>query len=354
MHKFKRSALERENTIIRVAAVLLLMAIFVLLLTQTVLAQTTYVITDGSRVLVRTTSATNPKDVLGEAGLELGEDDTYTAQSGTGVSEIQIRRSQNIRINHYGRIIEVGSFGGTVAQLLRRLNLSWTEDDYLSFPPETQTFNGMELTIARIAYQEQTYTVELPCETVRCSAPYLKAGEERVLTEGVNGELRCTALVTYVNGEETQRVMLHQQVTTQPVNRVIAVGTAQTDVMEGSGVGAPVIGENTITLSTGEVLTYTQTAQFEATAYTHTDAGCDFTTATGTRVRIGTVAVDPTVIPYGTRMFIVANDGSYVYGLGTAEDCGGAIKGKRLDLYYPTNYECIQFGRRDCTVYFLG
>jgi len=60
------------------------------------------------------------------------------------------------------------------------------------------------------------------------------------------------------------------------------------------------------------------------------------------------------VIPYGTRMFIIANDGSYVYGIATAEDCGGSIKKDRVDLYYPTHGECIQFGRRDCTVYFLG
>ena len=77
-------------------------------------------------------------------------------------------------------------------------------------------------------------------------------------------------------------------------------------------------------------------------------------TATMTVVHIGTIAVDPRVIPYGTRMFIVSNDGEYIYGVSTAEDCGGAIKGKRIDLYYPTLWECNQFGVRDCTIYFLG
>ena len=77
-------------------------------------------------------------------------------------------------------------------------------------------------------------------------------------------------------------------------------------------------------------------------------------TATGSKVHKGVVAVDPDVIPYGTRMFIVANDGSYVYGLSTAEDCGGAIQNNRLDLYFDTADQCFQFGVRDCTVYFLG
>jgi 3D (Asp-Asp-Asp) domain-containing protein len=102
------------------------------------------------------------------------------------------------------------------------------------------------------------------------------------------------------------------------------------------------------------VLTYYGSHKVLATAYTHTDPGCDFITATGTTVRIGTVAVDPTLIPYGTRMFIVTDDGQYIYGIATAEDCGGGIKGDRIDLYFPTYDECMEFGRRPTTIYFLG
>ena len=116
----------------------------------------------------------------------------------------------------------------------------------------------------------------------------------------------------------------------------------------------PMIGDGVIVLPSGEVLTYTRAEQFLATGYTHLDAGCDMTTSTGTTVRHGTVAVDPTVIPYGTRMFIVSNDGAYVYGLSTAEDCGGAIQNKRLDLYFDNLPAAYQFGVRNCTVYFLG
>ena len=111
----------------------------------------------------------------------------------------------------------------------------------------------------------------------------------------------------------------------------------------------PIFGDGTITLPTGEVLTYTGTLQVKATAY-----AVHGTTATGTRSRVGAIAVDPKVIPYGTRMFIVTKDGSYIYGVATAEDCGGAIKGKRLDLFYETDAECRRFGIRYCDVYFLG
>jgi 3D (Asp-Asp-Asp) domain-containing protein len=53
-------------------------------------------------------------------------------------------------------------------------------------------------------------------------------------------------------------------------------------------------------------------------------------------------------------MFIISNDGVYIYGVAVAEDCGGAIKGDRIDLYMPTYEDCVQFGRRTCTIYFLG
>lgn len=354
MRKHKGAVLDIEIFFIRAAVFLLVTSVTTMLLSQRAFAQNTYVITDGSRVLVHTTSATDPEDVLGEAGLELGADDTYTAQESLGISEIQVRRRQLIRIHHYGKTLEVGSFGETVEQLLYRLGLSWDEDDLISVPLDRQTYNGMELTVAQVVRQEQTYTAVVPRETIRCDAPGISAGTEQVLTEGEDGEMICTALVTYINGEETGRTVLSRKITKQPVARVIGVGTAQAEVVEMEDEAMPIIGENTITLPTGEVLTYTGTAQFHATAYTHTDAGCDFITATMTRVRIGTVAVDPRIVPYGTRMFIITNDGAYVYGASTAEDCGGAIKGKRLDLYFPTHEECIQFGRRDCTVYFLN
>ena len=116
----------------------------------------------------------------------------------------------------------------------------------------------------------------------------------------------------------------------------------------------PIIRDGIIIMPSGEILTYYKTDYVTATGYTHTDAGCDMITSTGTTVRYGTVAVDPRFIPYGTRMLIVSHDGERYYGIATAEDCGGAIKRDRMDLYFPTYRECIEFGRRRCTIYFLG
>ena len=87
-----------------------------------------------------------------------------------------------------------------------------------------------------------------------------------------------------------------------------------------------------------------------ATAYTAGHGGVDKCTATGTSVRVGTVAVDKRVIPLGTKLYIVTNDG-IVYGTAVAEDTG--VKGNKIDLYFDTYQQCINFGRRGCTVYIL-
>ena len=66
--------------------------------------------------------------------------------------------------------------------------------------------------------------------------------------------------------------------------------------------------------------------------------------------------LDPEVFPYGTRFYIETKDGEYIYGVATAEDCGDKrfIYDTRLDLYFNTKQECIQFGARSCDVYILG
>ena len=79
----------------------------------------------------------------------------------------------------------------------------------------------------------------------------------------------------------------------------------------------------------------------------------DGITATGTQARYGEIAVDPEVIPLGTRMYIVSEDGQVVYGIATAEDTGSLILGHRIDLYYDTYEECMRFGARNCIVYIL-
>lgn len=378
MLECNRFVKKKMSLLTRSAAVLLVIVCTVLLLSQTAFAKNTYLINDGNRVLIHTTYATDPAEVLDEAGLELGKDDTYTTQSGLGMSAITVQRKQTVTVIHGSKIMEVSSYGETVESLLTRMNLILTGEDVVSVPMDTATYDGLQIVISRAIETEESYTRLIPYNTVYCYDASLQEGEEVVLTPGVDGQLLCTAKVSYVNGEEISRTVTSEVVTRQPVDQVVAIGTyveqaeplpmptdppptqpaptqpapTQPTPTAPPADGMPVIGNGLITLPSGEVLSYTQKLDCIATAYScNGEPGYTFS---GTPARVGAIAVDPTFIPLGTRMYIHTNDGQYIYGIATAEDIGGSIKGNIIDLYFDTFDECWIFGIRDCTVYILG
>jgi len=341
---------QKNSPLARIIAITILLAVLVSGVVPTVFARNTYVITDGDETKIYTTYTTDPAQVLDQAGIQLGADDTYTTVPGDGETEITVQRSRSISIYNCGVLQQEISYGETVQQLLDRMGIPSYGDYIVSVPLDQEVYNGVEIQVDCVVQSRQTYTEDIPFETVPCYDPTLPEGVEKILVPGVNGQVSKTADVVYVNKVQTSHTVLEETVIQQPVDQIVAVGTGKE---ENANSNAPAIGDGVIVTADGEVLTYSHAAHFVATAYTHTDAGCDMITATGTTVHIGTVAVDPKVIPYGTRMFIVTNDGSYVYGISTAEDCGSSIKNNRVDLYMPTTAECFRFGVKDCTVYFL-
>lgn len=343
--------IRRKYKFSKMIAVLLAVVCLVGSLSQTAQAENTFVITDGDAVTVHTTYASDPAKVLQEAGVTLSAEDIYTTESVDGVSEIKVQRLQSITVYFGDEIIPASSYGESLQALFVRLGIVIDDSVVVSLPLDSVTYDGMEVRVDRVSETTESYTVEVPYEISYCDDPTLEAGEEKILVSGQVGQMLCTANVSYVNGVESGRNVYQQTVVVEPVKQIVAKGTGE---MVGQTTDMPLIGDGFIVLPTGEVLTYLRKDSFVATAYTHMDDGCDGFTANGAPVKWGVVAVDPKVIPYGTRMFIVSNDGAYVYGLSTAEDCGGAIQNKRLDLYMPTLEEAFQFGIRNCTVYFLG
>lgn len=339
------------SPIFRILALILPVALVAMSLSRNVRAKNTYVITDGDQVITYSSYATDPKDVLSEAGFALNDLDMYTTHQTDGVSEITVQRSQQITVDHCGKAIVATSYGETVGQLLQRLDIS-SDGAYTVTPSvDTATYDGMEISVRWTLTDRQSYTEEIPYDVSYCEDPSMAEGEQRIITEGQNGQMLCTADVVYHNGCEVARTVVDQTVSVEPVTQVVAVGTGvgsqkPTDALE--------IGDGYIVLPTGEVLTYTHTDEYKATAYTSWIADVTGTTATGTLARVGAIAVDPKLIPYGTRMFIVTNDGEYIYGIATAEDCGGGVKGKHVDLFFDTEAECWEFGVRKITIYFLG
>ena len=175
MLEYNRIVKKRLAKLWRIALLIVPMICVIVLLSQTVFARSTYVISDGGRVLLHTTYATDPAKILNEAGLTVGEQDIVTTQPGQGLSEIRIQRSQQIALHRGGEVLYYTSYGESVGALLTRMNVILGVNDVLSVPLDAMTYDGMELIIAKSTQATQTYTQTIPYDTVYCYDASLEA-----------------------------------------------------------------------------------------------------------------------------------------------------------------------------------
>ncbi len=361
----------RRMKVLRTITLFALLTVLVLSLALPAFAQTKYVITDGDSVIVCMSNSSDPQDVIREAGLQLGESDTYTTYRGVGISEIHINRVQMVSVEEGGQVYVVGSYGGTVADVLASLDITLSDLDVLSCTLDTRTYDGMTVTVTRVERETLEYDEVVPFETRYYESSEVPVGEEVILKEGADGLNHYTAEIVYEDGQEVQRRILSQTMVTLPQDAVVLKGVDRS-VMEQTFENVDdyivPVGKYTYTppaatsaddseekLVPGTDLSYHKAVRFEATAYTCNTWSYlgERKTFTGTDARVGAIAVDPTVIPLGTRMYIASADGEYIYGYCVAEDTGALIKGNIVDLYYDTHDQCMDFGRRDVIIYFL-
>ncbi len=367
----------------RLIVVAVLAAAVGALLSQTVFAQTSYIITDGDRVTVHRSYSSDPYEVLTEAGIELEEEDTYETGYADGMNQITVRRMQMVTVINRGAQSVIGTYGETTGSLLARMGITPGTGDTLSCSSETQTYDGMTIELVHTETRIEEEDTVVPYPVNYYEDPDLEPGAEIVLVAGQNGLTHVKSEVTYRNGKEVSRTVVQETAQTKPVTQLVIRGVDRT-IMEqpadpepteqsvssgstssgGSSSSGPSTSGgsrydgsaetsgNVIMTSSGESYTYVDVMTCSATAYTC--EGYVGHTYSGTLARVGAIAVDPTVIPLGTKMYVVSNDGQYVYGYCVAEDIGGGIKGNKIDLYFDTYAECWDFGVRMCTVYILG
>ena len=254
-----------------------------------------------------------------------------------------------VTLDVLGEKTDLVFYGHTVEDLLKFAEVTVPAGAEMSAKPTDAVTDGMTLIIRIVETKQETFTMAIPFETEYVETNYLRKGETVVLTEGSSGTYLCTGTVTYVNGVVVDRTAETYAVQTEAVNALIAVGTGNGKAKEGT----PIVGQNKLLTWEGEVLEFTHKDEFKATCYYRFPVDGEIT-AMGTPTRVGAIAVDPKVIPYWTRMYIVTQDGEYIYGVAVAEDCGTAIKGKWVDLFYETYEEACKFGRRQVDIYFLA
>ncbi len=254
---------------------------------------------------------------------------------------------------------------GPVANVLTAADITLGSEDTLSVAETEPVTDGMQITVNRVTYATQIVTEDIPFEMQTKETADLYKEETKVETQGANGTRTAVMECKFVNGQLVDSTEIALLSETAPVTQVTLVGTKEKPVIkttvspatpkssaniETASTQATVSGQ-TITDSYGNVLSVSRVLTGQCTAYT--GGGI---TSTGVSAAVGRVAVDPRIIPYGTKLYIASPDGSIVYGYAIAADTGGAMmSGEALvDLYYDTYSECVNFGRRTMNIYILA
>lgn len=299
-------------------------------------------------------------DALKNAGITLLDGDELNCAATDRLCngmEIKISRAYPVLIKADGKVVKVNMASGTVADALDKAVITIGPDDEISSPLNTPLKAGMAIKISRITYKERTETVDVKFKTVKEKDSSMFEDQSKVKKKGVNGKSKVTYKDKYVDGQLKESESINTVVITAPVDEIKIVGTKKRPV---SSAGLRLAnGVKTISYLTppsslqlnGNVpTTYKRKIVGTATAYSSGPL-----TATGKTVMNGYVAVNPSQIPYHTKMWIVSNDGNYVYGYASAEDTGGFIySGTTLcDLYMESYSMAMNFGRRSVTVYIL-
>lgn len=232
----------------------------------------------------------------------------------------------------------------TVKELLSDLKIKVDDDDIVIPDLDTELKSEGKISIIKVDVKVIEKEVEAPFKTIKKKNKELTHKQSRILVQGVNGKNKVKCKEYYAGDKLIKEEVIHVETLVKPIDQVFEEGT-----------------KDVFTNDRGD-FTARKAIKMVATAY---EAGPRSTgkrpgdkgygiTASGARAKRGTVAVDPRVIPLGTKLYIKSlTPGVPDYGFAIAQDTGGAIKGNKIDLFMDTVWECLQFGRRPVMVYIL-
>lgn len=276
------------------------------------------------------------KDILEQNKIALDSKDKVRPGLSTKVQNgqnIYIKRAVKVNVQVDGKNLKIKSAEATVGKMLKAEKISLSSVDKVKPSTSEAVKDGLNVAITRVNCQTVTELQPIAFQTSVQKDDNMGNDQQQVVQNGVNGSKEVSTKVTYEDGKEVSRNIVSEIVKSQPVQAIIKVGTL--------GV---------VKSNRGDRVLYKTKVTARATAYT--DSLSFGITASGTRVKRDTngfssVAVDPRVIPLGTKLYIPG------YGYGIAEDTGGAIKGNRVDLFFTTESECSRWGVRSVDVYII-
>ncbi|MDR3559899.1 MAG: G5 domain-containing protein [Negativicutes bacterium] len=287
-------------------------------------------VADGKNSIV-TTFHTSPEEILTQAGIQLGPKDEYrtsTAKVETGTT-IEVYRAVPVTVTRHDKTEVIVTGKPTVGDLAA--SLGFTAENSKTVPEgKTRIVPDMQVAIIAVNEKLVAQTLPIPVPVVREPDGNLEKDTEEVVQEGSEGVKEATVKLRFEDGQQVAADIVAEKIISPATPQIVREGT-----------------RDTVQTSRGMVR-FKGILWMEATAYTPTDGSWHGITASGIAARRGIVAVDPNVIPLGTRLYIPG------YGMALAADTGGDIVGDRIDLCVESHGEAWAFGRRMVKIYVVA
>ena len=370
---------------------LLLFGLFRIIIIRS--AACTYVMTDGERYETVRLYPGTVEEACSKAGFRNVE--VVNRKDDDGIVYLTLKETFAVSIQTSDETLTVRTAPCTVGELLEANGISVGSDDLVTPDMDDWLSDSTQITVTRVTYTTETETENIPFSVEVQYDTQLLKGQQEIAQYGENGEKSIEYRVEEHDGEEVSREVIKEEEVKAPVNCIVKQGiriaqneqeeqaasaesqtTASNQTLPSSQPQTESTGElstagrsqvwsvpagiqddtenKIITAGDGSSYEYTAVIDVTATAYHRIEDGGEIT-ASGTVTKYGTIAVDPSVIPLGSRLYVVSDGGdqSWSYGPGLAEDTGGLIKGTKIDLFFMTGDEANDFGIRPAKVYIL-
>lgn len=221
-----------------------------------------------------------------------------------------------------GEEVKVSTFKNTVKDLLDENRVKYDSDDKITPSLDSKLTDNMKIKVIDISKMQEREYEDIAFEVKLVDDKNLLKGKTEVKVEGELGKKELVYDLTYHDGKLVEKKLINENITKDPVDKIVKKGTKEEFIVASRGSNS-------------------RRMNVEATAYSG-----DGITSTGTIPKWGTIAVDPRIIPYGSKVYIPQFNKTF-----TAEDCGGAIKGNIIDIFMGSNSEAYKWGRRRIDIY---
>ena len=310
---------------------------------------------DGENTYTIRTLSNNVTNVLSNANLKSSSYSIARTKVEGRTTSIEILYTYPVFITQGDKTTEISFTEGTVGDALEIAGITVDEYDFVEPSVDTEIEKTIYIDYTDISYVDGSYTEAIPYSTKTVYSSSVLKGETS-LKAGTNGVKEVSFTEKFVNGVSVEKTVTGSNILSEPVNAVKTIGTK--DVVKAVKTSADVKSISVLSPSSaieldanGNPVKYKSKMTVRATAYTYTGNNC----STGVAPKPGYIAVNPKVIPYGTKLYIKSPNGSIIYGYAVAADTGGFIKRfpTGIDLFMSSKSACTNFGVRNMEVYIL-